>query len=417
MNTQIFNSNSSARPEIQWDGRVLKFPVDMGFEGAVADRVLSADHLSADHVGAKSVNAIIRFYMLMRALSPLKEFPSADLEKILGVSNNTVTKIVKVLEETGLVVVDRREWAKGYGAGYYYRVIDIPYEDINTEDWLYYDLSGTIFKDVLDLYESGEDVRGQASVEAWDLPDWCYVSPYDELSYGFFTSDRLSEAYELTKIWQFMSKAPTYSTGRIYHAFHRSKRIFRHGFMYRGSHIEELYDLHSSFFTLTVALKKDLLPESEYDTLIHECFEGRFYANASKALYGNDDRVNKELVKEQLQAWRNCTIAQAHSWYPELSAYMENKYPVFSKMMYEWPTVVKYGTGRVKGHHVKTLQQEVGEYETRIFSKIAFTLRDKYSVTPFLLHDAVYMSEADIRKLPEDIREKINNWFITNILS
>lgn len=413
METQIFNSNSNtkstAKPEIQWDGRVLKFPVDMGFEGAVADRVLSADH-----VGAKSVNAVIRFYMLMRALSPLKEFPSADLEKILGVSNNTVTKVVKVLEETGLVVIDKREWAKGYGAGYQYRVIDIPYEFQDIQDWLYYDLSDTVFKNALDLYKAGGDVRAEVRLEEWNsLPEWCYESPYDELSYGFFTPDRLSEAYELMKFWPRMKDRPEYMSGRIYHAFHYSKRIYRHGFMHRGSHIDELFDLHASFFTLTAALRKNDIPEDEYKRLIDDCFSGQFYTKATVALLGDDQA--KDIVKEQLQAWRNCTIAQAHARYPELSGYMERTYPVFSKIMYEWPTALKEKNG--KNYHVKTLQQEVGEFETRIFSKIAFALRDKYSVTPFLLHDAVYMSEADIRKLPEDIREKINNWFITNVLS
>ena len=409
MSTQIFDSNLSTKQEIQWDGRILKFPVDMGLEGAVADRVMSARH-----VGAKSANAIIMFYFLMQALSPLREFTSADLKKIFKVSNNTVTKVIKVLEETGLVVIDKSEWYKAYGAGYEYMVINIPYEFQDTQDWLYYDLYDTELKNALDLYKAGGDVRAEVRLEEWNsLPEWCYESPYDELSYGFFTNDRLSESFELMKFWPRMKNEPVYKSGRIYHAFHNSKRMYRYGFMHRGSHITELFDLHASFFTLTAALKRNEIPQDEYRILIDDCFSGQFYTKAATALFG--DNQAKDIIKDQLQAWRNCTIAQAHVRYPELSDYMERTYPTFSKIMYEWPTVLKEKNG--KNYHIKTLQQEVGEYETMIFSKIALSLRDNYSVTPFLLHDAVYMSEADVKKLPADINEKILNWFKINILS
>lgn len=91
---------------------------------------------------------------------------------------------------------------------------------------------------------------------------------------------------------------------------------------------------------------------------------------------------------------------------------MEYKYPSIKKVIDEWPTY------RDKNYFVhKTLQRDCGAFETRLMSDLARELTSKYEVECFLLHDAIWMSEADVKKLPADINEKILNWFKINILN
>lgn len=398
------------RVPMQWDGTTLKFPVDMQFYFKVM-RIISGK-LKGD-----TARKATDMWFFMRRLIPIKEFRRDDMLKIFKTSSPTFAKITAALEELRLVEIDNTEWSKGYGAPYEYRIIDVAYnrkdgeKDAEDTMLLSYVLADTPFKASMDMYWAGPVFNPVHRAKEWTgFPEWAYISPYDKLGYEFISDDRLTESVYMGSLLPYMDDSPSYTSGRIYHAFHRSKRIFRKGFTFEGSHITELFDLHCSFFTLTAMLKKSELPEDEYSRLLEDCLTGNFYTKAAEYC-----KITRDIVKDELQAWRNCSEKQAHARYEKLSAFMEKHYPTFSKIMYEWP-VIKKERGN-KTVTVKTLQQEVGEYETRIFSKIAFALRDKYNVTCFTLHDAIYVSEKEkAEKLPADIESKLINLFKINIL-
>ena len=398
--------SSVQRAPMQWDGATLKFPVNSGFYFHVLNMI------SGKLKGDTALKAG-RMWFLMRQFSPMREFRREDMIRIFGMSSPTFAKILDVLKELKLIEIDTSEWAKGYGAPYQYRVLEAKYDKDkeNLDMFLSYTLAETSFKASMDAYSTGSKIKPAERKKEWTgFPDGVYISPYDKLGYEFISGDRLVESLYIGALLPYMDECPNYTSGRIYHAFHRSKRIFRKGFTFEGSHITELFDLHCSFFTLTAMLKKNELPEEEYRKLFEDCISGKLYDKAAEYCL-----VSRDIVKEDLQAWRNCTFNQAHSKYGTLSAFMEKHYPTFSKIMYEWPTIKKERGSRTVS--VKTLQHEVGEYETRVFSKIAFALRDKYNVTCFTLHDAIYVSEKEkAEKLPADIESKLINLFKINIL-
>ena len=397
--------DSMLRAPMQWDGATLKFPVNLRFYFKVME-ILGAK------LRGESVRKAADMWFFMRQLAPLREFRREEMLRIFSTSTATFAKIIGAMKELNLIDIDTSEWAKGYGAPYQYRVIDMEFHPDETDEiTLSYILTDTSFKASFDAFEAGPVIKPAERSKDWTgFPEGVYISPYDKLGYEFISGDRLAESLYVGALLPYMGESPSYTSGRVYHAFHRSKRIFRKGFTFEGSHITELFDLHCSFFTLTAMLKRDKMPEDEYKRLFDDCISGQLYDKAATYCL-----VSRDIVKEDLQAWRNCTINQAHSKYRILSEFMEKNYPTFSKILYEWPTIKKErGTRTVS---VKTLQHEVGEYETRVFSKIAFALKDKYNVTCFTLHDAIYVSEKEkAEKLPADIESKLINLFKINIL-
>lgn len=174
-----------------------------------------------------------------------------------------------------------------------------------------------------------------------------------------------------------------------------------------GSPITELFDLHASFFTLLSSMIRDQLPEKEFNDLFDECFSGNFYKNIA-AYIGSD----KETAKDVMQGWRNvCSLSFLHSSpkYAKAAEYMEKNYPVFSKIVYEWNFI------ETKDGVKKTIQQDCGAYETKVFSAFAEYLVSEFGITPYTLHDAVYCTESDKAKLPENIDEIMRDWFLKKL--
>lgn len=372
----------------------------------------------------KTINIALNLWALGIALQPVTEFRSEDIQKAFNTSHTTAAKVTDLLEASGLAVIDRQEWSKKMGGAFMWRFKDdFPYNDGPGTMWdsFKYELSGTLFETYLDLYHAG-----QADIEAIEnavdfgyddnfppgyFPDWLYVAPYNRLKYKFFKTggERSAEFFEFSRNYRNFKKRPVYKSGRLFYVFHWWKKEYRHGFTYNGSPLTELFDLHCSFFTLTAALKKNDLPRKEYEKLIRSCINGKLYDDAARFI-----GLTRDCAKEQLQAWRNSSRAQAHAHYKAISEFMEREYPAFSRIIYEWPTVIKEGQKR--NVSVKTLQVDISEFESRVFSKICRILVDKYKVTPFSLHDAIYISEDDMKKLPENISDILLKWFADNVL-
>lgn len=384
---------------------VLDLPVTEGFISEVGGRTF---------LDGKNAYNCAKILALMKFFGHRHEFLNADLVKAAGIGHNNVTKYVKAMEQAGILDIDRSEWvAKGFHSSYYYRIKDGCDSGIGNIVIFSYDLDGTPFGEAIEIYKATkgmEEMTGCDSV-VWDkvLPGWCYTSPYWRLSYRFMNDSGAGRLYECDMAGRLVShfcEAPVYKSGRIYHAFHRFPRVLRYNLEFEGSPLTELFDLHASFFTLLASMLIDKLPEDEFNDLFYTCFEGRLYDEV--AAYTG---IMKDAAKEQMQGWRNVwNMGVLHSRYAKICDFMENRFPAFTNIIYRWDKKVNE-----KGKKVKTLQQDLGEYETLVFSDFAKFLVDKYNVTPFLLHDAVYCSQADKAKLPEDINMVMKEWFLNKL--
>ena len=373
-----------------------------------------------------------KMYFLIKFWSnfEIRDFSIEDLTVHLGVSNKTMQKLRDFLiEDISIVTYDKELWKKWMGS-YEYYVEECPKIDITGSIRLSYPCSGTRIEETLILFAKSlrNEIFTPEYKDKWDefkdkgayaLPEWYYKSKYGELTYRYTTSPddlngRIKENHFVSKCVSNLKKPFNYTetSGRAWPAFARSNREYRHGFEYKGSPLTELTDIHCSFYSLLTHLLKGKVPEAERLEYFENCISGKLYDDCAEYINKNrrKSKVSRDEAKELMQAWRNDIDGTKSS--KKVHEFMENKYPCIKQVIDEWPTF------RDKNYFAhKTLQRDCGAFETRLMSDLARELTSKYDVECFLLHDAIFMSEADIKKLPADIHEKILNWFKINILS
>ena len=373
-----------------------------------------------------------KMYFLIKFWSnfEIRDFGIEDLMVHLGVSRNTLQNLKDFLiEDTKIVTYDKELWKKYMGSFEYY-VEECPKIDITGSIRLSYSCSGTRIEETLILFVKSlrNEIFTPEYKDKWDelkkmslytLPEWYYESKYGELKYRYTTSPddlngRIKENHFVSKCVSNLKKPFNYTetSGRAWPAFARSNREYRYGFEYKGSPLTEVVDIHCSFYTLLTHLLKDKVPEAERLEYFENCISGKLYDDCAEYINKNRSKgkVSRDDAKEYMQAWRN-DIKGTRSL-KKVHEFMEYKYPNIKKVIDEWPTFRDK-----KNITHKTLQRECGAFETRLMSDLARELTSKYEVECFLLHDAIFMSEADVKKLPADIHEQILNWFKINILN
>lgn len=180
------------------------------------------------------------------------------------------------------------------------------------------------------------------------------------------------------------------SSGRLFHCWHNTPRVFRKYIEYNGSKLVEAMDIHNAFFVIMVeifrmepSIKKEEL--CRYEKLVRS---GKLYEEIMR----QTENPIREQVKQSLNAYRN-DDARSMSHYP-VHRYFKTNFPTITKYLMRYPTYSK------KGVEVKYLQVDASHVETVLMSKVCFSLSE-YGVVPFSLHDAIYISEADKARLDE----------------
>ena len=355
----------------------------------------------------------------------IRDFPMKDMTRICVSSSKAFSYCVKVLEASGLCVIDKTKkaanWkAKATGQTYEWYPVNIPVQAGGEKTSFEYDIRDTQFGRMFEYYARSIDdtVFIPERVEMnYEYPEGLYISPYYRLEYRFSGTTFRARMYEA--YWVAMSVCnfghdPLYSS-RFYNGFHYLPRPLRKNVYFEGSRLTELFDLHCSFYTLSIGLILEKYPDTDRDALTAfywDCVTGKLYDKCADYI-----GANRDIAKEKLQGWRNLHnkgVARFPKFgYNKVSEFMEHNYPVIADIYYNWET-----RETEKGVTVKNLQRDLSEYETRLVSKLAYEILDRYSVTCFTLHDAIYISEKEkAEKLPADIAEKILSWFKTNILS
>lgn len=375
------------------------------------------DNMTGQIMNRKDSYHLTGIVWLMAMFPNRREFHVKDLAKAIGVSDRVIARLLKYGEDT-LFDINREKYA-AHNGGYEYRLKADPTKMGGMPTTFTYDLNGTVFGEVFDLLH---EYKEKEVIPACTDPKWrCnaaggyYLSPYWRLSFRFSQDAmnnihiKFKEADKAGVLMKHFPEEPRYKSGRIYHAFHNVPRCMRHNLECDGSPITELFDLHASFFTLLSSMVRDQLPEKEFNELFDECFSGKFYTNIADYI-GSD----KEDAKDIMQGWRNvCSTAFLHNSprYSKAAEYMEIRYPRFSRIVYEWNRV------DTKDGVKKTIQQDTGMYETRVFSDFAEFLTNEYNITVYTLHDAVYCTENDKSRLPDNIGEIMENWFYRKLRS
>lgn len=216
-----------------------------------------------------------------------------------------------------------------------------------------------------------------------------FVSPYESLSVpqkdvGIFVDDY--NKWERNRY-----KNVTFGSGRIFHAFHFTNRDFRKKLKYKSSPIVEVMDIHCAYFTFFIhifrtipSIDKDEL--KRYEELVRNGF---IYEDAMEFIHCDD----RDAMKHMLNSYKALPPRRMGKR-PE-NSYFKEKFPTIHKCLAHYPTYINKN-----GKEVKAIQKDATFIEAVIISEVCFELLG-LGVTPFSLHDAIYLNQKDINKLKE----------------
>ena len=269
-----------------------------------------------------------------------------------------------------------------------------------------------------------------------DIPDYIYVPPYEELVLKGVcaTSKTLMQNgnTDPLRIWErkHTDKAKLTTCHRLWHPFHSLRREYRKCVHYNGSPLIEAMDVHNCFYTLFAKrLECEVgfnhksmygIPQEEYDRYAKIVRDGTFYEDVLNRAYDvggqtidecycmMDDVTDaphlgktRDEVKVELQAYRNILkMQQARACYTNIDDYMIKNFPYIRYFLFDYRTYRKevFQNGKLKTKEVKCLQRDICHVETYLISKVCFKL-NSLGVTPFSLHDGIFLSEDDMENL------------------
>lgn len=394
--------------------------------------------------------AFAKSYLLILCMIEhgLDAIPVETIGRIVGVSDKTMTKIIGWLQNTWLLYIDNEEWkedVRKVSAGekditfHPYKYVLSSYPDFCRSYPEYCQITAKGFSDfdtenpsrdpklVCITYDNIPDswseyflpwksflTKAEASIQKAtkeQLPvSASYVSPYSELTLDFQSLRRLRNVSGrirngIIKWTRNFYKAPVYNGGRMYHIFHQTPHELRGYLLYKGSPLVEAFDLHNAYYTLLLFKLNGVISPSEYAKYRTLVNTGKFYEDVQHKA----GLPTRDAAKLLLQRYRNCTIKQVASKTrkePELGRideYFKTEFPEIREFLDSYP--------RKDGK--KLLQADMCLVEWNVFQPICQMLHDTYGVTPFSLHDGIYLNETDINLLTNRVSWKaIENQFI-----
>lgn len=388
---------------------------------------------SRERCNPQTREAFARTYLLLLSLIShgMDVVKVGDIRSVVNVSDNVMTKILYWLQSTFLIYVDNSEWkadirkakagktsvcfhAYRYGLREYpdflrYRperckvsqrddsdfdtehpsrdkkLTRVVYENIPQSWGIYFNEWKGVLK------EAEELIRVNASTNITTNDNGC-LSPYSALVLDFAALARIKKVSSRIKDgvikWsRNYYKPPIFKAGRWYHIFHQTPRELRGYLLYRGTPLVEAFDMHNAFYSLMLFVLKGHIPNVEYQKYRALVKTGRFYEDVQQ----KTGIGSRDLAKELLQKYRNCTIrqvqAKAHTEpdIGKIDTYFAAEFPNIRNFLDTYP--------RANGS--KKLQADMCQVECNVFQPICEMLLNCYHLTPFSLHDGIYLSEAD----------------------
>lgn len=266
-----------------------------------------------------------------------------------------------------------------------------------------------------------------------------YIPPYETLSFNGLTNYDLARfgSFSKLKVWlrHHKEKAIVTESTRLFHSFHNIPRDYRKKLAYKGSLLTEVMDVHNCFYVLMLKVMElsELIDNSElrkYENLVRS---GKFYEEVEKyvhfglPIFPDEDGINwseeyylwfrglnkRDLVKKWIQSYRNFGYdGQAYYNHKNIDYFFIKELPSIRKWLFSYPM-----TKNSKGDIVKRLQSDMCLIESYIISRICVKLLE-WGVTPFSLHDGIYLSEEHIRNLRDNFEFKGDNQiteFVSNL--
>lgn len=412
---------------------MLHLQIDESSETSAYLRQRAKQHKLYHKTQDALVKAYYLYYFLIQWADLSGQFVTNDVEIALGINKETRFKIDGILQEAGLLTIHKEnhfesvrtkllmdeyelpsniapytyEFSVHVAANDQHKVkaqkISYPlprklWESLVKKGYAFRDNS--FLTDVLDK-ECDHKVK-QPTIKL--IGKGIYVPPYNRirLSPQLLTM-RVKDVKNIINIadaksWiQNKNKPTKFTSGRLYHAFHLTPHRLRKHLEFNGSPLVEALDIHSAFFLLLskifhVVERVDGIPINQeelqrYDKLVRD---GRFYEDVMEF----ENCFIRDQMKARLNAFKNATNSSM-SRYPEYR-YFKERFPTLLEVLKKYPTY----KDKDDGSDTKYMQIDLSYIETYLISSVCDELKE-LGVTPFSLHDAIYVSKWDYDSLAE----------------
>ena len=239
---------------------------------------------------------------------------------------------------------------------------------------------------------------------------------YDILTiYNYIQLDQNSIPYsegspewnELAKKWNKHTKA--YKNGnRIFSWFHSIHSSERSIFMLNDSHLRECFDVPACNFCIIAKMLEDQDVNQDelkqFQTMIKTDYIYRCIAQSM----GLDIKIEviKKNIKKSCQHWLNIRKRYKHNgsrkdeYFNGIDQFFQTKFPSIYTSLLNWREAEH------NGKKTKMLWFDFQKVEYEIMSKkICTYLHKTYGVLPLTVHDAIYLTDADMKQVKEPIEE------------
>lgn len=235
-----------------------------------------------------------------------------------------------------------------------------------------------------------------------------YLANYSdiEVNMGALLCDStvtMNDRFQAIRCYRKWSKPVINKSNRLYHAFHCFPRELRSKYLsYNGSKLVEYDDIHNAYYVFMCKLLEDNPKQqlgdfqeiAEFENL---ALSGKLYETIRDATipvnnlniqdrFSDTKKQYRDQIKQDLQSYRNEKPGRMKSRFPEIDYWFTQNYPAVRKFLADYP---KQDNGK------KFLQRDIAKVETTVMTQICKEIHDKYNVTPFPLHDGIYVNEID----------------------
>ena len=229
----------------------------------------------------------------------------------------------------------------------------------------------------------------------------------DKIPYRPYTQ----EWYDVVKPWNKHTSAYK-NENRIFSWFHNLHGDDRLLFTINGSYLHEAFDVPAcNFCILAKLLEQSDVDISELKKFQHITRYEYIYKNIIEYAGVEFTDRNKKEIKRSCQHWlniRKCRKRQGgktDKFFNFVDYYFRDNFPTIYAALLNWREE-KYTNKQGKNKKIKMLWWDFQKVEFDIISnKMCNYLFKKYQVTPITVHDALYLTDNDEKKVTEEIED------------
>ena len=232
---------------------------------------------------------------------------------------------------------------------------------------------------------------------------------YSELGFSIEALDECMCLRDLRDLAS-LNTIPEYGKdGKLYSVFSRIRRPIRKHITFRGNPLVEVSDISCAHFTMLPKIFEnagiEITPWWELESWMYLTQQGDLYSEVVK-----DTNMPRDAIKPTFQSFFSIKNETSYIYGGKekdcsnrliLCRWFSNNYPNIYNALLDW-----HNTQSIK------IKRAANRVESKIMNSICDELR-ALGLHPFRLHDAIYLPQNEVDKVPFNINERVHNYINT----